>query len=111
MRISREFPIRERLKLSLLGEAFNVFNHTNVYTVNTQQYTYTGPGTGVCSSHTNGLPGAGHELPDAERESVRRAPIADLGTNHFLTKHDIINDRAPRRNPKFQGDPVCDTTF
>ena len=44
--ISRKFPIRERLKLSLLGEAFNVFNHTNVYTVNTQQYTYTGPGNG-----------------------------------------------------------------
>ena len=54
MRISREFTFTERVKLSLLGEAFNVFNHTNVFTVNTQQYTYTGPGTGVCTGHANG---------------------------------------------------------
>jgi hypothetical protein len=54
MRISREFRFTERVKLSLLGEAFNIFNHTNVFTVNTQQYTYTGPGVGVCGAHTNG---------------------------------------------------------
>ena len=54
MRISREFAFTERVKLSLLGEAFNVFNHTNVFTVNTQQYTYTGPGVGVCDGHANG---------------------------------------------------------
>jgi Carboxypeptidase regulatory-like domain len=54
MRISREFTFTERVKLSLLGEAFNVFNHTNVFSVNTQQYTYTGPGTGVCTGHANG---------------------------------------------------------
>jgi hypothetical protein len=54
MRISREFAFKERVKLSLLGEAFNVFNHTNVFTVNTQQYTYTGPGVGVCAGHANG---------------------------------------------------------
>ncbi len=54
MRLSREFTITERVKLSLLGEAFNVFNHTNVFSVNTQQYTYTGPGTGACTGHTNG---------------------------------------------------------
>jgi hypothetical protein len=54
MRLSREFSFSERVKLSLLLEAFNVFNHTNVFTVNTQQYTYTGPGTGVCNGHVNG---------------------------------------------------------
>ncbi len=54
LRISREFAIRERVKLSFLGEAFNVFNHTNVFTVNAQQYTYTGPGAGVCGGHSNG---------------------------------------------------------
>ena len=37
-----------------MGEAFNVFNFSNVYTVSTQQYTYTGPGTGACGGHTNG---------------------------------------------------------
>ena len=54
LRISREFTFTERIKLSLLGEAFNLFNHTNVFSVNTQQYTYTGPGTGVCNGHANG---------------------------------------------------------
>jgi hypothetical protein len=53
-RISREFRFKERMKLSLLGEAFNIFNHTNAYSVNTQQYTYTGPGVGVCAAHSNG---------------------------------------------------------
>jgi hypothetical protein len=53
-RISREFAFTEKVKLSLLGEAFNVFNHTNVFSVNTQQYTYTGPGVGVCNGHANG---------------------------------------------------------
>jgi len=54
LRISREFTFTEKVKLSLLGEAFNVFNHTNVYSVNTQQYTYFGPNAGVCNGHTNG---------------------------------------------------------
>jgi hypothetical protein len=72
LRISREFPIRERLKLSILGEAFNVFNHTNVYTVNTQQYTYTGPGTGVCSGHANGclVPVASFLTPSATNNNL-----------------------------------------
>jgi hypothetical protein len=54
MRLSREFTFTEKVKLSLLIEAFNVDNHTNVFAVNTQQYTYTGPGAGVCNGHTNG---------------------------------------------------------
>jgi hypothetical protein len=52
-RIGREFKFTERLKLSLVGEAFNLFNKTNIYTVNTQQYTYTAAGTGACAGHTN----------------------------------------------------------
>jgi hypothetical protein len=72
LRISREFPIRERLKLSVLGEAFNVFNHTNVYTVNTQQYTYTGPGSGACSNHANGclVPVASFLTPSATNNNL-----------------------------------------
>src|SRR5205085_4469747 len=54
MRISRQFSITERLKFSLLGEAFNVFNFTNAYAVNNQQYTYTGAGSGACAGHVNG---------------------------------------------------------
>ena len=50
---------RERVKLSLLGEAFNVFNHTNVFTVNTQQYTYTAAGSGAVRRTRQRLPGSG----------------------------------------------------
>jgi TonB dependent receptor-like, beta-barrel len=54
MRISRQFSITERLKFSVLGEAFNVFNFTNAYAVNNQQYTYTAAGSGACAGHANG---------------------------------------------------------
>jgi hypothetical protein len=54
LRLGREFKVTERLRVSLVGEAFNVFNFSNVYAVSTQQFTYTGPGAGVCTGHTNG---------------------------------------------------------
>jgi hypothetical protein len=42
VRVSRDFRFTERLRLSLLGEAFNIFNHTNVFGVNTTQYSLSG---------------------------------------------------------------------
>ncbi len=42
VRVSREFTVKERYKLSLVGEAFNLFNHTNVFSVNTTQYSLSG---------------------------------------------------------------------
>jgi hypothetical protein len=39
-RIGRQFALAERLKLSLYGEAFNLFNHTNVSSVSTTAFTY-----------------------------------------------------------------------
>jgi hypothetical protein len=42
------------MKLTLLGEAFNLFNFTNFYSVSTTQFNYAGPGTGACTGHTNG---------------------------------------------------------
>jgi hypothetical protein len=53
-RIARQFPIGERMKLALVGDAFNLFNHTNVSSVNTTAFNYTAAGSGVCSGHTNG---------------------------------------------------------
>ena len=53
-RIARDFRFTEKVRLAMLAEAFNLFNHTNIFTVNTTQYTYTGPGAGVCGGHTNG---------------------------------------------------------
>jgi hypothetical protein len=52
-RISRDFRIGERMRLSLLGEAFNLFNFTNFFTVNSTQYNYTAAGSGLCAGHTN----------------------------------------------------------
>ena len=39
-RISKEFVFRENLKLSLTGDAFNLGNFTNFYTVNDTQYNF-----------------------------------------------------------------------
>jgi Carboxypeptidase regulatory-like domain/TonB dependent receptor len=52
-RLGREFKFTERLKLSLVGEAFNIFNFTNFYTVNTTAYNFSAAGSGACAGHTN----------------------------------------------------------
>ena len=59
LRIAREFRIRERLRLSLVGEAFNLFNHPIVTvvgpagSVGANSFNFTNAGTGVCAGHTN----------------------------------------------------------
>ncbi len=53
MRLARQFSITEKLKLYVLGEMFNIFNHTNVLGVNTTAFNYAAPGTGACAGHTN----------------------------------------------------------
>jgi hypothetical protein len=52
-RLGREFKIRENMKLSFVGEAFNLFNFTNIYQVNATLYNYTTANTGACLNHTN----------------------------------------------------------
>jgi hypothetical protein len=47
------FRITERLKLSLIGEAFNLFNHTNVSGVSTTAFSYVAAGSGACAGHAN----------------------------------------------------------
>jgi Carboxypeptidase regulatory-like domain/TonB dependent receptor len=53
LRLARQFSISERIKFSLMGEAFNVFNTTNIASVNTTAFTYLAPGSGACAGHTN----------------------------------------------------------
>lgn len=53
LRLAREFTFRERFKLALLGEAFNIFNKTNIASVNTTAFTYLAPGAGACAGHAN----------------------------------------------------------
>jgi hypothetical protein len=66
-RIGRQFGFGERVRLSLIGEAFNLFNHTNVSSVNTTGFTYSAAGSGVCLGHTNGclVPNAAFLVPTA----------------------------------------------
>lgn len=52
-RIGRQFAITERMKLSLIGEAFNLFNHTNISGVSTSAFSYSAAGSGVCAGHAN----------------------------------------------------------
>jgi hypothetical protein len=52
-RLGRQFAISERVKLSLQGEAFNLFNHTNISSVSNTAFSYLAPGSGACSGHAN----------------------------------------------------------
>ncbi|MGD0772678.1 MAG: carboxypeptidase regulatory-like domain-containing protein [Candidatus Solibacter sp.] len=67
-RIGRQFAFGERVKLQLLGEAFNLFNQTNIfgsYNVNTTAFNFTAAGSGACAGHTNGclVPNAAYLAP------------------------------------------------
>jgi hypothetical protein len=53
VRVARQFPIGERVKLAIQGEAFNLFNRFNVSSVNTTAFNYTAAGSGACNGHTN----------------------------------------------------------
>ena len=83
-RLGRQFAIGERVKLSLIGEAFNLFNHTNVSSVSTTAFSYAAAGSGALrrphqrllrSLYFHPVPGAHfHQQPD-----VGSAAVADFG--------------------------------
>ena len=57
VRVSREFAFKERFRLQFRGEAFNVFNQTNIASLNTTAYNYVAVGKAGCPSSlsaTNG---------------------------------------------------------
>jgi hypothetical protein len=49
-RISRDFAIREKFHLQFLGEAFNLFNHTNITSVFGTPFNYSAVGAGACTA-------------------------------------------------------------
>ena len=57
-RIMRQFAITEKYRLQVLGEAFNIFNHTNFSAVNGTAFNYAAVGAATCpasiASSTNG---------------------------------------------------------
>ena len=66
-RVGRELGIGERLKQQLIGEAFNLFNTTNITAENTTAFNYTKPGAAGCVRHTNAclVPNAAFLRPTA----------------------------------------------
>jgi hypothetical protein len=53
-RLARSFKLTEKAQLRLMGEAFNMFNHTNIVSMNTGQFNFTKAGSGACTGHANG---------------------------------------------------------
>jgi hypothetical protein len=53
LRLTKQLSFRERFRVELRAEAFNVLNSTIVLQVNTTAYTYAQPGSGACTGHSN----------------------------------------------------------
>lgn len=75
-RIAREFRILERLRLALVGEAFNLFNHPLITNAGPgsppNAYNFTNAGSGVCAGHTNAciVPNASFPTPTTTTTAI-----------------------------------------
>ena len=76
-RIMREFPIYERVRLQFIGEAFNIFNHTNIASVNTTAFNFVAAGGALNSSTTCPKTSNGCLSPN----SAFLAPTSSTSTN------------------------------
>jgi hypothetical protein len=81
-RIGRDFRIVERLKFTVVGEAFNLFNHPLVTGIGPGSppnvYNYTAAGSGVCAGHTNGC-----IVPNATYPTITQTTTAILGARQL----------------------------
>jgi Carboxypeptidase regulatory-like domain/TonB dependent receptor len=86
LRIEKGFKIRESWKLTLSGDAFNLFNHVNVTGVNTQMFSIQSFGTvhGVaCSGGAPCLVFQAPAITGSGSTSLFEAPIASSNTLTF----------------------------
>jgi len=74
-RLARQFAIGERVKLALMGEVFNIFNHTNISSVNTTAFNYIAPGA-TTSASNGGYSCVGHTNACLAPNPVYLAPTA-----------------------------------
>jgi len=56
-RIMREFQVYEKARLQFIGEAFNIFNHTNIASVNSTAFNYIARGSAGCGTAIAGANG------------------------------------------------------
>jgi hypothetical protein len=72
-RLTRSFIIKERAKLQIIWEAFNVLNHANITAVNNAQYTVSG------FSSDCGIAGSPCLVPQSQGLTAFRSPVSSSG--------------------------------
>jgi hypothetical protein len=78
VRITREFPLwKEKARIQFIGEAFNLFNHTNVSSVNGTAFNFSAFGTGSCNAGVVGATVNGCLTPNP----TFLAPTSSTSTN------------------------------
>jgi len=71
-RVTKNIQLRERLKVQLIAEAFNIFNHTNISGVNATQFIVSS------SLATCGVAGTPCLLPNSSGTSAFQFPTSDV---------------------------------
>jgi hypothetical protein len=84
LRIMRQFTFRERLHLQLIGEAFNIFNHTNISSVNGTAFNFSAVGSGACTAALAGSTN-GCIIPNA----AFLAPTGSTSVNGLLASRQL----------------------
>ncbi|MBV8847750.1 MAG: TonB-dependent receptor [Bryobacterales bacterium] len=81
-RIAREIRFTERMRLSLVGEAFNLFNHTIITGIGPgsppNSFNFTNAGAGACAGHSNAC-----IVPNASFPSVTTTSTAIYGARQL----------------------------